>query len=82
MTLRVLLKAVFLTGAILDYHGPLVWLLIHTIYLTVSVLDSLQKEIEDRINNQIWDLPRELFRNHIEPARYEVLVDKYRGKDH
>ncbi|XP_045163108.2 uncharacterized protein LOC123527594 isoform X3 [Mercenaria mercenaria] len=47
-----------------------------------TVLDALQKEIEDRINNQIWDLPRELFRNHIEPARYEVLVEKYRDKQH
>ncbi|XP_060605713.1 uncharacterized protein LOC132758181 isoform X2 [Ruditapes philippinarum] len=47
-----------------------------------SVLDALQKEVEDRINNQIWDLPRELFRNHIEPARYEVLVEKYRDKQH
>lgn len=52
------------------------------IFFTISVLDFLQKEVEDRINNQIWDLPRELFRNHIEPARYEVLVDKYRGNDH
>lgn len=47
-----------------------------------KVLDALQKEIEDRINNQIWDLPRELFRNHIEPAKYEVLVEKYKDKQH
>ncbi|KAL4221488.1 hypothetical protein ACF0H5_019745 [Mactra antiquata] len=47
-----------------------------------KVLDALQKEIEDRINNQIWDLPRELFRNHIQPARYEQLVEKYRDKQH
>lgn len=39
----------------------------------------LQKEIEDRINNQIWALPQELFRNHIEPAKYEVLLEKLKG---
>ena len=44
------------------------------------MLDLLQKEIEDRINNQIWTLAQELYRNHIEPAKYEVILEKLKGK--
>lgn len=47
-----------------------------------KVLTIAQKEVEDRINNQIWALPQELFRKHIEPAKYEVLLEKYKDKQH
>ncbi|XP_052286324.1 uncharacterized protein LOC127882005 isoform X3 [Dreissena polymorpha] len=47
-----------------------------------KALDLLQKEVEDRINNQIWALAQELFRNHMEPAKAEVVILKYQDQQH
>ncbi|XP_052821473.1 uncharacterized protein LOC128246942 isoform X5 [Mya arenaria] len=47
-----------------------------------KVLDLLQREVEDRINNQIWALAQELFKSHLEPAKYEDLLEKYRDQQH
>ena len=43
------------------------------------VLSVAQKEVENEINQQIWDLPRQLFRNHMQPAKFEVIVESYKG---
>lgn len=37
------------------------------------------REIEDNINKQIWSLPQELFRNHTRDAKYELVVEQYKG---
>ncbi|KAL3862773.1 hypothetical protein ACJMK2_008721 [Sinanodonta woodiana] len=47
-----------------------------------KALTMSQKEIEDRIDRQIWTLAQELFRNHPQPAKYEVTVEKYKGSQH
>jgi IS30 family transposase len=39
------------------------------------------REIEDNINKQIWSLPQELFRNHFQDAKYELVVEKYKGNN-
>ena len=46
----------------------------------ISVLSVAQKEVEDEINQQIWELPRELFRKHMQPAKFEVIVETYKGE--
>nr|XP_022340513.1 uncharacterized protein LOC111135083 isoform X9 [Crassostrea virginica] len=46
------------------------------------VIAAAFREIEDRIDRQIWKLPQELFREHMQPAMYEVIVEKYKDKDH
>lgn len=43
------------------------------------VIAAAFREIEDRIDRQIWKLPQELFREHMQPAMYEVIVEKYKG---
>ena len=45
----------------------------------LTVISLAQKEVEDNINQQIWDLPRELFRKHMQPAKFEVIVESYKG---
>lgn len=45
-----------------------------------KVLSEAQRQVEDEINQQIWDLPRELFRNHIQPAKFELIVESYKGQ--
>lgn len=47
----------------------------------VSVIAASFREIEDRIDRQIWKLPQELFREHMQPAMYEVIVEKYKGRN-
>ncbi|XP_048751025.1 uncharacterized protein LOC125662722 isoform X3 [Ostrea edulis] len=47
-----------------------------------KVIAAAFREIEDRIDRQIWKLPQELFREHMQPAMYEVIVEKYKEKDH
>ncbi|XP_052083299.1 uncharacterized protein LOC127720635 isoform X5 [Mytilus californianus] len=47
-----------------------------------KVLTASMREIEDNINKQIWSLPQELFRNHFQDAKYELVVEKYKDKDH
>nr|XP_011416308.2 tumor necrosis factor receptor superfamily member 16 isoform X4 [Crassostrea gigas] len=47
-----------------------------------KVIAASFREIEDRIDRQIWKLPQELFRDHMQPAMYEVIVEKYKEKDH
>lgn len=47
-----------------------------------KVLTAAMREIEDNINKQIWSLPQELFRNHFQDAKYELVVEKYKDKDH
>ncbi|XP_062597285.1 uncharacterized protein LOC134258736 isoform X4 [Saccostrea cucullata] len=47
-----------------------------------KVIAASFREIEDRIDRQIWKLPQELFREHMQPAMYEVIVEKYKEKDH
>ena len=44
-----------------------------------SVTTSSFWEIENGINRQKWALAQELFRDHFQPAMYEVIVDKYKG---
>ncbi|XP_021369911.1 uncharacterized protein LOC110460945 isoform X8 [Mizuhopecten yessoensis] len=46
-----------------------------------KVLSASFREIEDRIDRQKWSLAQELFRNHYQPAMYEVIVDKYKDKE-
>ena len=47
-----------------------------------KVMTAAIREIEDNINKQIWSLPQELFRNHFQDAKYELVVEKYKDKDH
>ena len=46
------------------------------------MLDLLQREIEDRINNQIWTLAQELFRSHMDPHKYQDVEKIYRDQQH
>ena len=48
-------------------------------FFCVLVIAAAFREIEDRIDRQIWKLPQELFREHMQPAMYEVIVEKYKG---
>ncbi|KAK3105348.1 hypothetical protein FSP39_023184 [Pinctada imbricata] len=47
-----------------------------------KVIAASFREIEDRIDKQIWALAQELFREHMQPAMYEVIVEKYKERDH
>lgn len=51
-----------------------------SLFFIISVLTAAIREIEDNINKQIWSLPQELYRNHFQDAKYELVVEKYKGK--
>ena len=55
---------------------------IRIVFSHVPVLDLLQREIEDRINNQIWTLAQELFRSHMDPHKYQDVEKIYRDQQH
>ena len=48
--------------------------------VSLSVIAASFREIEDRIDKQTWRLAQELFREHMQPAMYEVIVEKYKGQ--
>jgi IS30 family transposase len=51
------------------------------LFFIFSVMTAAIREIEDNINKQIWSLPQELFRNHFQDAKYELVVEKYKGNN-
>ncbi|KAJ8321047.1 hypothetical protein KUTeg_002634 [Tegillarca granosa] len=47
----------------------------------VAVFSASFREIEDRINNQIWSLAQKLYKDHYQAGMYELIVEKYKGKE-
>ncbi|KAL5013201.1 hypothetical protein ScPMuIL_007471 [Solemya velum] len=43
-----------------------------------KVLGCYFSEIENKIDRQIWTLAQELFKDHFQAAKYEIIVEKYK----